>query len=423
MIDGSMMNPRWKGLSTLGFAIVVISDAGDLVAWGNGVPPEWCDSASAAEAWALCQVLRSATPFVPRVLTDCLGLLQTVDKGASAACSANMRLARTWHHIAQFLNNDLSLLCRQGSLTWMPAHQPESSIGRACKSNGRTLTALEWRANRLVDTLAKAAANKGAPPRSHVQLLVSAEALVKHKLGQLGAATHAANNFEEETLLDSGVTVKKTRRDAQLPPTKAKPRRLKQLKVPEAKKAAVDATTCEQAGDDAERDSSQDEQSAVYRPRRRTATKRSGLATKAFTRELIRNNPGTRTTPSQPDPTAVAKLVAAASAEDSNSRAPQEADLDTGASVYKWLWKEEEQLEEPPPTAATGRCATATTATPSQRSSRATTNSEARKATGSCRPARSTGAYTKESTASAVASLLGNAYQRHAGVQQQQLSK
>ena len=109
IIDGLMMNPRWKTLSTLGLAIMVISDAGDLLARGNGVPPEWCDSASAAEAWALYQVVRSAAPFVPRVLTDCLGLLQAAEKGAAAARAANVRLARTWHHIADCLNDDLSL--------------------------------------------------------------------------------------------------------------------------------------------------------------------------------------------------------------------------------------------------------------------------------------------------------------------------
>ena len=43
-------------------------------------------------------------------------------------------------------------------LRWMPAHTAEGSIGRVTTSDGTMLTALEWRANRLVDALAKSAA-------------------------------------------------------------------------------------------------------------------------------------------------------------------------------------------------------------------------------------------------------------------------
>ena len=115
-----MLNPKWHGLPILGFGIVVISDAGDLVAWGRGVQPEWCDSASAAEAWALAQAVRSAAPNVPRVLTDCLRLLHAVEKGEAAASAANMKLARTWRHVASTLDGNLLALKRSGSLT-LPA--------------------------------------------------------------------------------------------------------------------------------------------------------------------------------------------------------------------------------------------------------------------------------------------------------------
>ena len=50
--------------------------------------------------------------------------------------------------------------------------------------------------------------------------------------------THAANNFIEETILDSGAVLKKTRSDAQLPPTGTKARHLKQLKCFGSSKAA-----------------------------------------------------------------------------------------------------------------------------------------------------------------------------------------
>ena len=193
------------------------------------------------------------------------------------------------------------------------------------------------------------------------------------------------------------------------------------------KSAAIDAKTCEQVEDDAELDSSQDWKGSVRKPRRRTFKKRSGLVTKAVTRELVRNTAGSRSTPCQPDPTVVANLVAAASAVGSSPQAAQEDDgaatltasresgtyLDTGAGVYKWLWKEEDQLEDTTPTAAAGRSAATRTEAP--RNTAKPSGSEERKTTGSCRPERSTGGYTKKSTASAVASLLGNVYESRAG--------
>ena len=39
VLDGSALNSKWHTLATFGFGIVVISDSGDLVAWGGGRPP------------------------------------------------------------------------------------------------------------------------------------------------------------------------------------------------------------------------------------------------------------------------------------------------------------------------------------------------------------------------------------------------
>ena len=97
-IDGSMLCPKWRELSTLGFAVAVVADDGSLIAWGWGVPPVWCDSASAAEAWALAAVL-SMTTGPTRIVTDCLGLLKTAEKGSAAANALSMKLARTWARI------------------------------------------------------------------------------------------------------------------------------------------------------------------------------------------------------------------------------------------------------------------------------------------------------------------------------------
>ena len=79
-IDGSQMLPRRRELSTLGFGVAAVGSDGELLAWGWGTPPKWCDSASAAEAWALCTVLQHGAAQ-DRIVTDCLGLLKTAERG------------------------------------------------------------------------------------------------------------------------------------------------------------------------------------------------------------------------------------------------------------------------------------------------------------------------------------------------------
>ena len=97
----------------------------------------------------------------------------------------------------------------------MPAHQPPGAIGNVCKSTGSAITAMDWRANHLVDGLAKLAAAKGASTQQEAQLLESAEHLVKHCVGQLAAVTHAANNHRELYVDDSGRQRSRGKRDSQ----------------------------------------------------------------------------------------------------------------------------------------------------------------------------------------------------------------
>ena len=51
-----MMSGKWHQFGSYGFGGAVVADDGTLVAYGKGVPPEWTDSAAAAEAWALCVI-------------------------------------------------------------------------------------------------------------------------------------------------------------------------------------------------------------------------------------------------------------------------------------------------------------------------------------------------------------------------------
>ena len=77
----------------------------------------------------------------------------------------------------------------------MPAHLTAAAIDNTLKPNASPVTAREWHANRLVDGLAKLAAADGAAPKATVQLIESAEALVRHAAAQLAVATYNASNY------------------------------------------------------------------------------------------------------------------------------------------------------------------------------------------------------------------------------------
>ena len=84
---------------------------------------------------------------------------------------------------------------------WMPAHQGAAAIDVKMKSNGHPINRIDWRANRLVDGLAKLSASANATPREQMKLIESAEYLTKHMAAQLsvsqaGEATEAASPVE-----------------------------------------------------------------------------------------------------------------------------------------------------------------------------------------------------------------------------------
>ena len=110
-----------------GFAVAVVADNGDVTAWGERVPPEWIDSAAAAELWDLYTVLRMSMG-VPRAVTDWQGTLSSADRGTGPATKASMHLAKTWSMITAVLEVDISQLTRDRKFVWMPAHQVPSLI-------------------------------------------------------------------------------------------------------------------------------------------------------------------------------------------------------------------------------------------------------------------------------------------------------
>ena len=106
------------------------------------------------------------------------------------------------------------MLTDQQLLVWMPAHLARSMVGESKLSNGQRLSTVDWRANRLVDALAKLDAALRELPAACVKLLDSAECAVKHSAKLLARVTHAANNHRISECDENGVTCTRTIRDA-----------------------------------------------------------------------------------------------------------------------------------------------------------------------------------------------------------------
>ena len=211
-LDGSMLDGECVDYRAVGFGVVVIAPDGSLIGHGRGGPPCWCTTAAAAEAWALLFALR-ACPEPPYLKTDCQALLVTATEGVHKATAADKILARIWNGIAGALDGDVHRLVRDRLLTWLPAHQSSAAIGNRLLSNGREMSAADWRANRLVDALAKQAASIRQAPQAITSIIGSGRAASRHAAALLGQVTHAANHCQVSEELPDGTIVVKTRRD------------------------------------------------------------------------------------------------------------------------------------------------------------------------------------------------------------------
>ena len=123
-------------------------------------------------------------------------------------------LARIWSTIAHAVDDDLCSITNTGKLVWIPAHKSHTAIGNAVIGNGDTLITIDWRANRLVDALAKTAAAHFQAPRNISTLLCSADAAAAHAACLLGVVTHAANNHATTQVVEGGGTINVTLRDS-----------------------------------------------------------------------------------------------------------------------------------------------------------------------------------------------------------------
>jgi len=100
----------------------------------------------------------------------------------------------------------------------MPSHTTLTTAHTRKRSDGKPVSATDWRANRLVDALAKlgAASNRASAELRRHRL--AAKQLVEHTAAVLGVATYSANNFKEQVWTHAGKLVQATRRDSAPPP-------------------------------------------------------------------------------------------------------------------------------------------------------------------------------------------------------------
>ena len=214
-IDGSLIDNAYRQTIRTGFAVVVVATTGSLLAYGFGAPPAWVTTSGGAEAWALLTILR-LNPTPPTMVTDYLGLRDTLSRGRTAAVAANRPLARLWAMLFQQLDDVELPTAAIDALVWMPAHRSRTAIGTARNSNGDFVSEMDWRANRLVDLLAKAAFRHRVPEALRL-LLANAAAAVTFHAAMAGITSHASNNSPTSSIAEDGTTVTTLARDATPP--------------------------------------------------------------------------------------------------------------------------------------------------------------------------------------------------------------
>ena len=155
-----------------------------------------------------------ACPIPPPIITDCRSILTMAAAGTVSATAPARPQAHIWGRIATALDGDVSVLITTDVLTWMPAHGSVATIGRAVRSDGQQVSALDWRANRLADSLAKGAVGDIPLCRAGIRQLTAAHGLVLHEAAVLGAVTHAANNHVVSVTGRDGRQHRCTLRDA-----------------------------------------------------------------------------------------------------------------------------------------------------------------------------------------------------------------
>ena len=157
-------------------------------------------------------ILLALLPRCPAITTDCLSVLKVARGTAAAATHPRRPLAGEWRRILSYLDGQLDLLARR--LTWAPAHKSAATAMSMRRSDGHLCTLADWRANRVVDVVAKAHARVDGMEMRHGTISSCLEA-VAHATAVLGCVTYAAAHVVEERLGVDGTLHRRTRRDSE----------------------------------------------------------------------------------------------------------------------------------------------------------------------------------------------------------------
>ena len=210
-VDGSLFDESKRIMRRTGFGAAAIDPDGSLVAFGHGLPPSWVQDAAGAELWAVYFVL-NMLGSIPFVVTDCKGILDGLQGSPQSVTQHDKALARIWSRIRHILDDDFSVM--RTRMRWMPSHTSIQGITNSKDSTGQPITPLMWRANRLVDSLAKLAAGRHRLPAWAFKKIGAAALLVKHAAAQLGVVTHSANNHKVDQMIEGGAVVTRVCRDS-----------------------------------------------------------------------------------------------------------------------------------------------------------------------------------------------------------------
>ena len=97
----------------------------------------------------------------------------------------------------------------------MPSHRAAHGFGAALDSRGFPITAIMWRANRLVDALAKTAAAERRVPAQFYRCLADVQNYARYWIARLGVVTLAANRHTVTYWSKGGSTHTLVLRDSQ----------------------------------------------------------------------------------------------------------------------------------------------------------------------------------------------------------------
>ena len=110
------------------------------------------------------QTANMLSPTLPKIKTDCLSIITSAAAGSIAVTAHGKMLARIWNTITACVETDVANLVAEGIWQWIPAHLPITAVGQIIQHNTNRLSMVDWRANRLVDALAKNGAATVAHP-------------------------------------------------------------------------------------------------------------------------------------------------------------------------------------------------------------------------------------------------------------------